>query len=255
MSIDDNHQFRKVSLVHNRKNNRKLGKGGPGAPIQNSHHGNSSTCKFGFVIKCDQHGYYVNLERRAGEATHSGHPCPINPKLLSHPTRLMSKEEKRDARHAMDAQSSKAAGRNFIFGKFGKYISNIKIAYLSSASEDANLQGKCDIASMLETFKASDEIRCMSLSDIPVEEYFEQTSVLGISDKHTNGKTVTVSLTKNENSDIVSKDVRDSKTLSPIEDIAQQEQLTRHMLPNDILFISVAWIVIPVFDSSFYAQR
>ena len=70
------------------------------------------------MVKCDRHGYYVNLERRAGEAIHTGHPRPINPTLLSQPTRLMSKGEKREALHVMDAQCSKAAARNFIFRKF-----------------------------------------------------------------------------------------------------------------------------------------
>ena len=105
-------------------------------------HDHYQTCKFGFVIKCNEYGYYVNLERRAGQHMHIGHHRPINPEFISLPSRLMSDEMKRDACHAMDAQTSKAAGRNFIFGKFGKYINSIKIAYLASSAKDKKSNGK-----------------------------------------------------------------------------------------------------------------
>ena len=152
------------------KNNRNLGKGGPGAPRMTKSRAPGQTCKFGFYIKWDEYGYYINLNRCSGQPMHIGHPRPISQHLISLPTRLMSEEMKHDARHAMDALSSKAAGRNFIFGKFGKYVNTIKIAYLASSQKG---NGKCDIASMLETFQASDEIRFTCLSDIPVGEFVD----------------------------------------------------------------------------------
>ena len=96
-------------------------------------------------------------------------------KLVAMPTRLMTDEMKSDARHAMNAQSSKAAGRNYLFGKFGKYINSIKIAYLASTKKDRNIG---DIAKMLETFEASDEIRFTCLSDIPVDDFVENNDMI-----------------------------------------------------------------------------
>jgi hypothetical protein len=153
----------------------------------------------------------------------------------------MSEEMKNDARHAMHTLSSRAAGRNLIFGKFGKYVNAIKIAYLASSQKE---KGKCDIASMLETFQASDEIRFTCLSDIPVGGFSEDdattTSLSG-------GKTITVSLSKKENNKIIRENVEDSKALAPIEPIAKEERIARNMPSKDILFISIAWIVLPVF--------
>ena len=61
MTVDDNKQLRKVTLDNNRKNNRNLGKGGPGAPRMTKLHAPGQTCKFGFYIKWDEYGYYINL--------------------------------------------------------------------------------------------------------------------------------------------------------------------------------------------------
>ena len=97
---------------------------------------------------------------------------------------------------------------------------------------------------MLETFQVSDEIQFTCLSDIPVDEYFENNS--GTSPTES-GETITMALSKKENNEIVSQHVCDSKSLAPIEPIAYEDRISRNMNPKDILFISVAWIVVPVF--------
>ena len=167
---------------------------------------------FGFYIKWGEYGYYINLNRCSGQPMHIGHPRPISQHLISLPTRFMSEEMKYDARHAMDTLSRKAAGRNFIFGKFGKYVNTIKIAYLASSQK---YKGKCDIASMLETFQASDDIRFTCLSDIPVGDFVDNDDTTVSLESKT---TITVSLSKKEKK-IVRKNVRDSKALAPIEKI------------------------------------
>ncbi len=117
----------------------------------------------------------------------------------------MTDEMKSDARHAMNAQTSKDAGRNCIFGKFGKYINSIKIAYLASSKKDRN---SCDIEKMLKTFEASYEIIFTCLSDIPVEDYVENPDLT----IPTQGeKTITVSLSKTESHEIIRENVRKKK--------------------------------------------
>ena len=113
------------------------------------------TCKFCFVIKFDAFGHYIHVDCGSGQHMHNGHPKPMKSELLAMPTQLLTDEMKSDAGHAMNAQSSKASGRNYIFGKFGKYINSIKIEYLASSKKGRK---SCDIAKMLETFEASDEI-------------------------------------------------------------------------------------------------
>ena len=236
--------LRKVSLVNNAKHTRKLGRGAPNTPRKTTSKDHGHSCKFGFIIKCDRYGYFVTLQYNGGNPTHTGHPRCLNPSLTPYPKRLMTEEMIRAAKQAMDAQSSKAAGRNFIFGQFGKYIGTMKIAYLSSRNDDGSRKKEDDISRMLETFQSSDEVRFTTLSDMPVQDYLEFYSTETHCDKNI---TRTVSVTKNGPNDKCVENVADNPSLAEIETIAQNERVLRKMQPKDVLFISVAWTVLPVF--------
>ena len=159
------------------------------------------TCNFGFVIKFDMFGYYIHVDCSSGQHMHNGHPKPMTSELVAMPMQLMTDEMKSDAQHAMNAQSRKAAGSIYLFGKFGKYINSIKIAYLTSTKKDRN---SCDIAKMLETFQASDEISFTCLSDIPVDDFIENNDLMT---PPPGEKTITVSLSRTENHEIVRENV------------------------------------------------
>jgi hypothetical protein len=106
MPVNDNNQLQNVSLVNNRSNNRKIGRGGPGAPRMSKTTSSKETCKFCFVIKFDTFGYYIHVDRGSGQHMHNGHPKPMTSKLVAMPMRLMTDEMKIDARHAMNSQSN-----------------------------------------------------------------------------------------------------------------------------------------------------
>ncbi|KAL7526628.1 hypothetical protein ACHAWF_001849 [Thalassiosira exigua] len=86
----------------------------------------------------------------------------------------MTNEMKRDSKHVMMATCNKAAGRNYMFSKFGKFINRAKVAYLagrddsSSGSMDNSLT--TDISRMIENLRSSEEVSFTCLSDVPLSD-------------------------------------------------------------------------------------
>ncbi|KAL7528985.1 hypothetical protein ACHAXR_004319 [Thalassiosira sp. AJA248-18] len=251
MDVTIDNPYRQVSLVNNRKNNRHLGKGGPGAPRKIQTKSTDGTCKLRFTIKWDCYGYYVYLERNTGNHTHTGHPRPLNPKETPIPTRLLSDEAINDVKHITESHTSARTARNFIYKKFGQFIASAKIAYLASKNDDGSMKKSDDIHNMLDMFESSNEVRFTSLSDVPLTQYYEiarEEEDLATDEQSTQvSDTITMSLTKDENNNIIQEDLKESSTLGEIADLAKEERKARKMKKKDELFISIAWTVMPLF--------
>ena len=128
MPITKSMQYRETSLIKNRKNNRPDGQTGP---KRRKVVGSTAKCPFSFTVKWDHRGFYVELKQNAGDPCHKFHPQILKPTSMSFPTRLLSEEQLDDTKEVVSATCNKGVGRNFIRGKFGRFINSIKIAYVN----------------------------------------------------------------------------------------------------------------------------
>lgn len=245
--------MRESSLVHDRKNNRVGGKGGKDLPRRRntSRSKDGVTCKFSMTIMWDSHGFYVSLHKRAGRREHTGHPKPFEPDKLPFPSRLLTTPERKDMKHAVDVQQSKAAGRNFLLGKFNKYINSLKVNYQSQKMEGGDSSAKDDIATMLDNFETGSDIQFTCLSDMPTAEYLAKRKGEGASDigasTSNSTSTTTVSTQKQPNGEITNENVANMDNLTQFEEAVKMERKERKLNNLDILFICIAWIYLPAF--------
>ena len=91
MKIDDDHKYRRTSLVNNRKNNRANGMSGPKRIKSYLHTG--ECCRFSFIVKWDIFGFYVQLEFKSGTQTHCNHPQIDKTLELPYPTRFLTADQ------------------------------------------------------------------------------------------------------------------------------------------------------------------
>ena len=116
-------EFRNERLVNDRKANRPNGKSKK-RRVTGKYF--DKKCPFGFVVKWDHLGYYINLTHKSGCPTHERHPKTTQ---VSIPARLIKEEEKETLFHLALACCGPSIGRNYIYSKIGKYMPQIKIAY------------------------------------------------------------------------------------------------------------------------------
>ena len=60
-------------------------------------------------------------------------------------------------------------------------------------------------------------------------------------------ETVTISTKKTQNGDVTNDDVKTIPTLKDIEEEVKKERAERSLSSNDVLFVGIAWIVVPLF--------
>ncbi|KAL7465293.1 hypothetical protein ACHAXS_005615, partial [Conticribra weissflogii] len=158
--------YRSSSLVHDRLNSRgKLGLNGP-KRVKTTNTDN--ICKFCFTVSCDNYGFFVDLNFNNGNPLHIGHPKPLPGINIPLPTRLLSEEEKEDIVNVHESSGNNVAGRNFMRGKFGKFLNSMKVDYLKRKKNANNGAESDDIEFMLESFYKSKEIHFTTLTDMPM---------------------------------------------------------------------------------------
>ena len=168
--------YRKTSLVNNHKNNRTGGKGGPGMPrrikTSNTSSKEKPNCHWRAALKWDEFSFFIELERRSGNPMHEGHPRILEPGAMPFPVRYLTDDQIDDARQVVTSTSNKATGRNFAFGKWGRFINSVKMAYIANRDrrQEEGDTVKDDITRMIDDLEQSDEIAFTSLSDVPVED-------------------------------------------------------------------------------------
>jgi hypothetical protein len=62
--------------------------------------------------------------------SHVSHTKFIDPNLVAVPTQLLTSDQIQNIVHVVNATSNNGCARNYIHGKFGKFISLVKAAYL-----------------------------------------------------------------------------------------------------------------------------
>lgn len=234
MPVTAANPYKTTSLVHNRRNNR--GPQGISLSKRVKTPNQDVVCKLQFTLKWDKYGFYVELDRYSGCPIHNDHKRPLDISAMSYPSRLLSKEQWEDTCQVVAATSNKASGRNYILTKFDRFISALKVTYMKNKM-DGNTSREDDISRMLSDFKESDDIKFTTLSDIPMQD-------LEGCDGGSNG-TITVSTTKNDDGTITNTPVSQLLELASLklDETAKQEREERAISEDDVMFMSVAWIV------------
>jgi hypothetical protein len=247
MQLTDDNKYRNTTLIGNDKENRRID--GKSKPRRRNISNREHRCPFRFDVKWDKHGFFVNLERRSGNQFHQFHP-KFDSSVIPLSTRLLTEAQKEDVNHVMESACNKAAGRNYIFKKFGRFVDSLKMAYINCKS-NGKLPLDDDIQSLLQNFQDSEEVAYTTLCDIPINEFttgttkklhYNKLAASSLDDY------VTISTTKDcESGTILNEDILDIPSLAPIHEIAQKSRKDRTISKSQYLFISIAWIFLPAF--------
>lgn len=196
MDITDDCQYRKTCLINDRKkNNRQHGQSCPKRIKTVDMRG--CTCRFQFMVKWDPGlCFYIELQQRSGHPYHSSHLKLLSDTSIPLPTRLLTSDQVEETLHVINATSNNGAARNYLHGKFGKFVNLIKIAYLQRRETGVLDSTKDDIDHMLENFESSNEISFVSLSDVPVKDFFESVHNSNHIQSINDMETITIATTK-----------------------------------------------------------
>ncbi len=237
--------LRATSLIHDKKNSQGIeGKKGAKRVKMTS---KIEICKFNFSISWDQHGYFINLRNNSGYNIHNGHPKHHDPSNIPIPTRLLNEEEEETIHHVVESACNKTAGRNYMFKRIGKFISSMEVAYLNRKNNQEDLKRGEDIDLMLENFEKSNEIRFTTLSDVPRHELYDDSNFSRKNNSLNEDESIAVSTTKHIDGSIINSPVSNISPIKGIEPLAKVECRERQLSKNDILFIAIAWTVLPAF--------
>jgi len=192
-------------------------------------------------LKWDCHGFYVTLKYSSGNSEHTQHAQASNLQAIPMPFALMTKEEKESTRH-VSKSSSISSGRNYVFSRYGKFFSRMKVAYLLSKDKT---NGSCsatdDIARMLSNFENSNDIKFTTISDVPTSE------LRGLPTGHEDHTSVVLSTTKGDNGQLNSTDLSSVTSAEGLVKHARMSRKSRKIRDNQYQFIGIAWIVLPLF--------
>lgn len=242
MCVTTKTPYRGTTLVNNDKGNRR--NDGKKMPRKIKTKDQTQKCPFTFTVSWDSFGFHVVLSRYSGNPCHSFHPKPIADIPTHIPVRFLTDQQKESTRSVMTSGSNKALGRNYLFTTTGKYLNNVKLAYLDrkEKAKDGSKGSETmdDIEKMLDNFENSQEISFTTLSDMPLADLHHEQPTESL-------ESITVSTTKNGKGSLVNTPVQDIPTLAPIAEMAKTERVRRKMSAAQYLFISIAWIVLPVF--------
>eukprot|EP00986_Skeletonema_menzelii_P014401 scaffold9529_cov80-Skeletonema_menzelii.AAC.1 len=135
------------------------------------------TCRpFRFRLRVDEGGFYITVFRGAGISLHQGHPR-FDPKFVPNQSSSLTQEEKKDAQHVVRSTINKAAGREFIKAKFGKFLPSSQIAYLSAIRADHKLD---EHSSLIEMFEESENIAGEVTQESPLLQGDEEKQLLPV---------------------------------------------------------------------------
>jgi hypothetical protein len=124
---------------------------------------------------------------------------------------------------------------------FAKIISLTKAAYLCRRENGDLHSARDDIAQMMDNMAKSDDISFVSLSDVPIKNYFDEFST------DYNMDTLTMSTTRSFTGHVHYQPINESSAISTLSTQINTERTERNLQKEEGLFIAVAWIVKPAF--------
>ncbi len=240
MESSDIAQYQCTYLVNDRKNNRVKGKHLP-KQIKTVDQ-RECACQFQFIVKWDINVcFYIELKQQSGHAFHISHTKIIDPNLVALPTRLLTFDEIDNIVHIVNATSNIGSACNFIHGKFGKFISLMKVAYLCRREHVDPNSPRDDIDHMMDNMAKSDMISFVSLSDVPIKDYFDVKST------DCNVNTMTMSTTMSFTGHVHYEPINESSAISSLSAQINEGRSEQNLQKEEALFIALAWIVKPAF--------
>jgi hypothetical protein len=240
MELCDIAQYRCTSLVNDRKNDRVKGRELPKRIKTVDQSG--CACWFQFIVKWEINVcFHIELKKQSGHPFHLSHSKFIDPNLVALPTRLLTSDQIDSIVHVVNATSNNGSARNYIHGKFGKFISLMKATYLCRTENGDLNSPRYDTDQMMDNMAKSDEISFVSLSDVPIKDYFDVNST------GCDVTTMTMSTTKLFTGHVHYEPINESSAISSLATQINEERSERNLQKEQALFIAVAWIVKPAF--------
>ena len=117
----------------------------------------------------------------------------------------------------------------------------MKAAYLCRRENGDLHSPRDDIDQMMDNMAKSDEISFVSLSDVPIKDYFDELSTDYDVD------TLTMSTTKSFTGHVHYQPINESSAISSLSAQINEERTEQNLQKEEALFIVVAWIVKPAF--------
>jgi hypothetical protein len=117
----------------------------------------------------------------------------------------------------------------------------MKVAYLYRKENGDLHSPRDDIDQMMDNMAKLDKISFVSLSDVPIKNYFDELST----DCHVD--TLTMSTTKSFTGHVHYQPINQSFAISSLSAQINEERTERNLLKEEALFIAVVWIVKPAF--------
>lgn len=235
--------YRNTSLINNDKGNRRGKKGRSlrrksqdagnaslNALLSQEHpEGNCPTCQFGFTVMWNHHGYYVSLQNRSGRPCHNSHAPIKDTDAIPFPSRFLSSGTIDELRNVVCSTQSFAAARNYVLCSTDKFMDSMNVAYIMNREKDDKLLD--DVAAIIASFKESKDIAFTAMSDIPVTDLLQLSSMESSNRTlHiTESETVTISTTKNNNGEFLVEKATADNGLLEIASIAQATRKNRKL--------------------------
>ena len=117
----------------------------------------------------------------------------------------------------------------------------MKVAHLYRR-EDGDLHSpRDDIDQMMDNMAKTDKISFVSLSGVPIKDYFDELST------DYNVDTLIMSTTKSFTGRVHYQPINESSAISSLSAQINEERTERNLQKEEALFIAVAWIVKPAF--------
>jgi hypothetical protein len=139
--------------------------------------------------------------------------------------------------HVVNATLNNGCAHNYIHGKFGKFTSLMKAAYLCRRDNGDLISPRDDIDQMMDNMAKSDKISFVFLSDVPIKDYFDVN----------NTDCMTLSTTKSFTGHVHYEPINESFEINSLSAHINDERSEQCLEKEEALFIAVAWIVKPAF--------
>jgi hypothetical protein len=118
----------------------------------------------------------------------------------------------------------------------------MKAAYLCRRENGDLNSPRDDIDQMMDNMAKSDKISFVSLSDVPIKDYFDVNNTTDC-----DVDTITISTTKSFTGHVHYEPINESSKISSLSAQINEERSERYLQMEEALFIAVAWIVKPAF--------
>ncbi len=135
---------------------------------------------------------------------------------------LLTSDQINNIVHVVNATSNNGCAGNYIHGKFGKFISLMKAAYLCRRENGDLNSPRDDIDQMIDDMEKSDKISFVSLSDVPIQDYFD------VNNTDCDVDTMTISTTKSFTGHVHYEPINESSEISSLSAQINEERSERY---------------------------